>query len=207
MYRIVTVLCVSLLTTHPIFAQQQGELNYPDLIPVLQNGLYGFCDEDMNVKINPIFKWVTLFSKDPDFLDIKDPKKKEYGSSDYATVWLDDQKMRIDKEGNVVYQYHAEDFYEIRPKESSFQPVKVPFEKFQDEKTKLWGVRNEATGEILIPAIYSVIQEEFYSSGHSPKYPLVLAYQATGNYQFFVGLNGTEYIIHVIQSYFPDEEN
>ena len=58
----------------------------PDLIPTLKNGLYGYCEEDMSVIIEPQFTWGTFFIEDLDFLDIKDAKKKVFGSSDYATV-------------------------------------------------------------------------------------------------------------------------
>ncbi|RQP16520.1 MAG: hypothetical protein EAS52_11590 [Parapedobacter sp.] len=182
------------------YAQEKNsDLPYPDLIPVLKNGLYGYCDKDMNVIIKPQFTWGTFFTEDPDFLDIKDAKKKAFGSSDYATVWQDGQRMRIDKNGLVVYRYRQEDFNVISPKESmNPSQSRQPFEKFQDDKTKLWGIRNIDTGDTLIQAQYPIIEEELYSYFHVPQYPLFLVSSLSGENKFYVGLNGVEYRVETI---------
>lgn len=156
------------------YAQEKGDsLSYPDLIPIVENGLYGYCDKDKKVIIEPQFEGGTFFGEDLDFYDIKDPKKKIFGSSTYATVWQDGQRMRIDTKGNVVYRYNPDDFNEIRPKESINESIKHSYEKFQDDQTLLWGVHDIATSEVLIPARYN-IHEELYSYFHIPQYPLIL---------------------------------
>lgn len=177
------------------YAQEKSDsLSYPDLIPLLDNGLYGYCDKDKNTIIEPQFEGATFFGEDLDFHDIKDPKKKIFGSSAYATVWQDGQRMRIDKKGNVVYRYDPEDFNEISPKESTNPSLpKQPYEKFQDDQTLLWGARDMTTGEVLIPAQYPIIEEELYSYFHIPQYPLILVSPASGDKKFYVGLNGKEY--------------
>src|SRR5690606_21706518 len=117
-----------------------------------------------------------------------------FGSNAYASVWQNGQKMRIDKKGNVVYRYNPEDFNEIHPKESMIpSQSRQPFEKFQDDKTKLWGIRNIDTGGILIQAQYPIIEEELYSYFHVPQYPLFLVSSLSGENKFYVGLNGKEY--------------
>ncbi|MGB6083389.1 hypothetical protein [Moheibacter sp.] len=172
------------------------ELKYPDLIPVLQDGLYGYCDKDLNIMIEVQFERASLFSQDFDFMDIKDPAKKMYESSDYATVYQEGEKLRIDKNGKVVYKYNDDDFNEIRPKEIvGYLPKEQPFEKFLDEKSQLWGVRNPITGENILPAKYSIIWKEYYVRFQTPQYPLVLVETYEDKGSFFVGLNGTEYII------------
>lgn len=177
------------------YAQEKGDsLSYPDLIPIVENGLYGYCDKDKKVIIEPQFEGGTFFGEDLDFYDIKDPKKKIFGSSTYATVWQDGQRMRIDSKGNVVYRYNPDDFNEIRPKESINESIKHSYEKFQDDQTLLWGVHDIATSEVLIPARYN-IHEELYSYFHIPQYPLILVSSPRGGSKFYVGLNGTEYII------------
>ncbi|SEH95784.1 WG containing repeat-containing protein [Paenimyroides aquimaris] len=129
-----------LSTVFSSYAQEKNDgLPYPDLIPILENGLYGYCDKDKNIIIEPQFEGAAFFGEDLDFLDIKVPKKKIFGSSAYATVWQDGQRMRIDKKGNVVYQYNPDDFNEIRPKESINASIKQSYEKFQDDQTRLWG--------------------------------------------------------------------
>src|SRR5690606_32711352 len=125
--------------------------------------------------------------------------KKAFGSSDYATVWQDGQRMRIDKNGLVVYRYRQEDFNVISPKESmNPSQSRQPFEKFQDDKTKLWGIRNIDTGDTLIQAQYPIIEEELYSYFHVPQYPLFLVSSLSGENKFYVGLNGVEYRVETI---------
>lgn len=183
-----------LSTVFSSYAQEKSNsLSYPDLIPILENGLYGYCDKDKKVIIEPQFKWATFFEEDLDFHDIKNPKNKIFGSNAYATVWQDGQRMRIDKKGNVVYRYNPDDFNEIRPKESINASIKQSYEKFQDDRTLLWGVRDIATGEVLIPTRYPIIVEELYSYFHVPQYPLILVSPASGEKKFYVGLNGNEY--------------
>src|SRR5690606_36589610 len=156
------------------YAQEKSDsLSYPDLIPILENGLYGYCDKEKNIMIKAQFEWGAFFGEDLDFHDIKDSKNKIFGSSAYATVWQDRQRMRIDKKGKVVYRYNLDDFNEIRPKESINASIKQSYEKFQDDQTQLWGVRDIATSEVLIPARYN-IHEELYSYFHIPQYPLIL---------------------------------
>lgn len=193
--KIYLVLTLLLSTIFSSYAQEKNEsLSYPDLIPILENGLYGYCDKDKNIIIEPQFEWASFFGKDWDFDDIKDPKKKIFGSNAYASVWQNGQKMRIDKKGNVVYRYNPEDFNEIQPKESLLpSQSRQPFEKFQDDKTKLWGIRNINTGDILIQAQYPIIEEELYSYFHVPQYPLFLVSSLRGENKFYVGLNGKEY--------------
>jgi len=182
-----------LSTVFSSYAQEKNDgLPYPDLIPILENGLYGYCDKDKNIIIEPQFEGAAFFGEDLDFLDIKDPKNKIFGSSAYATVWQDRQRMRIDKKGKVVYRYNPDDFNEIRPKESINASIKQSYEKFQDDQTQLWGVRDIATSEVLIPARYN-IHEELYSYFHIPQYPLILVSSPLGGSKFYVGLNGTEY--------------
>lgn len=187
--------CILLLSTVlSSYAQEKSDsLSYPDLIPILENGQYGYCDKDKKVIIEPQFKWATFFEEDLDFHDIKDAKMKIFGSNAYATVWQDGQRMRIDKKGNVVYRYNPDDFNEIRPKESINASIKQSYEKFQDDQTLLWGVRDMTTGEVLIPAQYPIIEEELYSYFHVPQYPLILVSPASGDKKFYVGLNGKEY--------------
>ena len=193
--KIYLVLTLLLSTIFSSYAQEKNEsLSYPDLIPILENGLYGYCDKDKNIIIEPQFEWASFFGEDWDFDDIKDPKKKIFGSNAYASVWQNGQKMRIDKKGNVVYRYNPEDFNEIQPKESLLpSQSRQPFEKFQDDKTKLWGIRNINTGDILIQAQYPIIEEELYSYFHVPQYPLFLVSSLRGENKFYVGLNGKEY--------------
>ncbi|QRY56562.1 hypothetical protein [Sphingobacterium siyangense] len=44
------------------------DLVYPDLIPTLmQNGLFGYCDKSLNVKIKALFEKAELFEADYNF--------------------------------------------------------------------------------------------------------------------------------------------
>lgn len=193
--KIYLALILLLSTVFSSYAHEKSDsLSYPDLIPILKNGLYGYCDIDKKIIVEPQFKWATFFVEDLDFHDIKDPKKKIFGGSAYATVWRGGQRMRIDNKGKVVYRYDPEDFNEITAKESMNPTLpKQPYEKFQDDQTLLWGARDMRTGEVLIPARYPIIHEELYSYFHIPQYPLILVSPGSGDKKFYVGLNGKEY--------------
>ena len=121
------------------YAQKKTDsLSYPDLIPILKNGLYGYCDKDKNIIIDPKFELAFFFEKDLSFENIKDPKKKIFGSNAYATVLQNERAVRIDKKGKVVYQFNSEDFNERLQKESMIPSRSPqPYEKFQNDKTDL----------------------------------------------------------------------
>ncbi|MGB6083383.1 hypothetical protein [Moheibacter sp.] len=113
MTKIMTILCLSLFVVQPISAQQQDELNYPDLIPVLVNdSLYGYCDQDLNLKINPKFEHAELFEEDFHFqiYQVRNTEVVQYGTADYAWVDINEERYRINKKGEPVYKYNPEDF-------------------------------------------------------------------------------------------------
>ncbi len=101
-----------------VFAQGNTDsvtLPYPDLIPVLKNGLFGYCDKDLNVKIEPQYYQAGFFETDFTFQawNVNNPDIIRFGSAKYA--WVEDgtHRYRIDKKGNIVYQYKASDFKSV----------------------------------------------------------------------------------------------
>lgn len=98
------------------YAQEQDTVfTYPDLIPVLKGGVFGYCDSNFNMVIAPEYYQADFFQVDLAFqvYNVKDPEIVKYGRADYAWVETgDNQRYRIDKAGNRVYHYKASDFKE-----------------------------------------------------------------------------------------------
>lgn len=105
-----------LLISISVSAQEKtdiGGLSYPDLIPVLVNdSLYGYSDKDLNLKIDPKFEYAELFEEDFNFqiYQVKNPEIIQYGTADYAWVYIEDERYRINKKGELVYKFNQEDF-------------------------------------------------------------------------------------------------
>lgn len=94
------------------------QLTYPELIPVVKNGLFGYCDRDLNIKIDSQFEQAGFFETDFSFqiCNVTHPEIVQFGTDDYAWVeTLDNKRCRIDKHGNVVYHYKESDFISDAP--------------------------------------------------------------------------------------------
>lgn len=90
-----------------------NNLSYPDLIPVLKDGLFGYCDRDLNMIIEPQFYRAEFFETDFSFQmnNVNNPNIVRFGTDDYAWVEIGDNKRyRIDRKGNMMYPYDEDDF-------------------------------------------------------------------------------------------------
>ncbi|MFT4094321.1 MAG: WG repeat-containing protein [Niabella sp.] len=165
------------------------------MIPLLSNNLYGYCDEKRNILIEPKYEYADLFKQDETLQQNPDKNISRFAGNDYAWAKQDGKLIRIDRKGNVVYNYRKEDFENAEILISVAPPLSnILYEIFKDKETKLLGIRNTKTKTVLIEPKYSGIYKEFYVDG-SVKYPLFLASSPGISHYFYVGLNGTEYII------------
>src|SRR5690606_33974543 len=87
-------------------------LPYPNLIPVSDGALKGYCDRDMNVIIEPQFYQAEFVETGFTFqmTNVNNPDIVRFGTDDYAwVVTMDGKRYRIDKKGNLVYHYNEAD--------------------------------------------------------------------------------------------------
>ncbi|MDF2516101.1 MAG: hypothetical protein K0R59_1397 [Sphingobacterium sp.] len=75
----------------------------------------------------------------------------------------------------------------------------VPYTYFTNEQTQLKGIKNKATGDILVKARYASIEEFYNNPQRIRQYPLVVAYREDLDKYVYVGLNGTEYVLYSAQ--------
>ncbi len=79
------------------------------LIPLLQNGKFGFKNQKSKVVIKPQFSNVGFFTEDCNLLNSPNESVKKFGTAEYASVSVKDVDYRIDSKGNKVYQYKNEE--------------------------------------------------------------------------------------------------
>lgn len=153
--RIYLTFMLLLSMAFPGFAQEKSSsLPYPDLIPVLVNdSMYGYCDKDLNLKIDPKFEHAGLFEEDFSFqvLHVNNPGIVHYGTSAYAWVKMNGERYRINKKGAPVYKYNAQDF---KTGETAIHLFDKPAEHIVDsvdEKTLFQYVKDKRTGRQVFP--------------------------------------------------------
>jgi len=134
----------------------RSSLSYPELIPVLQDGLFGYCDRNLNVVIEPQFYRAELFETDFSFqiTNVNNSGIVRFGTDDYAWVETGDNKRyRIDKKGNIAYHYKASDF----KSDANFISVNESegFRVTGVDKTTLFQIMNDSLS-IVDPAFFEI---------------------------------------------------
>ena len=144
---------ILLSTVLSSYAQDKGDsLPYPELIPILKNGLFGYCDKDKNIKIKPKFEHAELFEEDFSFqvLHVNNPEIIKYGTDAYAWVVINGERYRINKNGEEVYRYHEQDFKKGETAIHLRVPDSVQYViESVDTKTLFQKVRDIRTGKSI----------------------------------------------------------
>lgn len=80
-----------------------------DLIPKKIAGKFGFSNQSGKIIIKPEYSNVGFFTEDCNLLNAPDEKIRKFGSSNYASVRLNEIDYRINKAGKRVYQFKKSD--------------------------------------------------------------------------------------------------
>ena len=83
--------------------------NIPLLIPKKKNDNFGYINQKGTFVIAPDYHIAMFFAEDCNLLNSPNPKVKQYGTAQFATVEKNDISYRINKTGKRVYQYKAAD--------------------------------------------------------------------------------------------------
>ncbi|MDO5614642.1 MAG: WG repeat-containing protein [Cruoricaptor ignavus] len=81
----------------------------PDLIPQKKEGKFGFINQKGKLLIPNIYSNVGFFAEDCNLQNSTNELVRKFGTSDFASVRLDGEDYRINKQGKRVYKYKDAD--------------------------------------------------------------------------------------------------
>lgn len=150
---LITSLALLLLFINTAFSQKQDDCLKTDLIPILVNDKYGFCDKDGRIVIAPKFDEAEPFVINKLYYIIN--KDKNYGKADFATVKLKDKYYRINKSGKLVFKFNPDEIEEVR------EYKKPVYKEFNEGNKK--GIKLDST--VIINCLYDEIYHpDFYDN-------------------------------------------
>ncbi len=133
---------------------QDRKLSYPDYIPILvKDSVYGYADKDLSIKIDAQFTRAELFEEDFKFqiLQVHNPQIVPYGTAEYAWVEKDGERYRINKKGELVYKFHAEDFKNSELSVQLFTAAKDYIVEQIEDSTLFQKIVDSRTGQQVFP--------------------------------------------------------
>lgn len=107
------IILFSLISSYSIAAQKVDSISpkktVADLIPKKKDGKVGFINQSGKFLIVPEYSNVGFFAEDCNLLLSPNPKVRQYGSADFASVSVGNMDYRIDKKGKKVYTFKQAD--------------------------------------------------------------------------------------------------